>query len=104
MHEMIADRTIMVDTTGAVVGLNGLAVLDLGDYTFGRPNRITAATYQGHRGVINIGTKPRMSGRTHDKGVLRSSPASLGAATPRTSRSACPPASPSSSRTTGSST
>ena len=71
MHEMIADRTIMVDTTGTVVGqINGLAVLDLGDYTFGRPNRITAATYQGRAGVINIEREARMSGRTHDKGVL----------------------------------
>ena len=71
MHEMIADRTIMVDTTGEVVGqINGLAVLDLGDYTFGRPNRITAVTYQGRAGVINIEREARMSGRTHDKGVL----------------------------------
>ena len=69
MHEMIADRTIMVDTTGAVVGqINGLAVLDLGDYTFGRPTRITAVTYQGRAGVVNIEREARMSGRTHDKG------------------------------------
>ncbi len=71
MREMITDGTIMVDTTGAVVGqVNGLAVLELGDYTFGRPNRITAVTYQGRAGVINIEREARMSGRTHDKGML----------------------------------
>lgn len=71
MREMLADRTIMVDTTGAVVGqINGLAVLDLGDYTFGKPSRITATTFQGRAGVVNIEREARMSGRTHDKGVL----------------------------------
>ncbi len=71
MREMIADRTIMVDTSGEVVGqINGLAVLDLGDYAFGKPSRITATTFQGRAGVINIEREARMSGRTHDKGVL----------------------------------
>ena len=71
MREMISDGTIMVDTAGAVIGqINGLAVLDLGDYTFGKPSRITATTYQGRAGVINIEREARMSGRIHDKGVL----------------------------------
>lgn len=71
MREMIADGTIMVDTAGAVVGqINGLAVLDLGDYTFGKPSRITVSTFQGHAGVINIEREARMSGRVHDKGML----------------------------------
>jgi lon-related putative ATP-dependent protease len=71
MQEMIGDGTIMVDTTGEEVGqVNGLAVLDLGDYAFGRPNRITATTFQGRAGVINIEREARMSGRVHDKGVL----------------------------------
>jgi len=71
VQELIADGTLMVDTTGAVVGqVNGLAVLALGDYAFGRPNRITAQTFQGRAGVINIEREAKLSGRIHDKGVL----------------------------------
>jgi lon-related putative ATP-dependent protease len=71
MREMIVDRTIMVDTSGEMIGqINGLAVLDLGDYAFGKPSRITATTFQGRAGVINIEREARMSGRIHDKGVL----------------------------------
>jgi predicted ATP-dependent protease len=54
-----------------VVGqVNGLAVYDLGIYSFGRPNRITAKTFLGKRGVINIERESQLSGRIHDKGVL----------------------------------
>lgn len=71
MREMITDGTIMVDTIGAVVGqVNGLAVLELGDYAFGKPTRITARTFQGRAGVINIEREARLSGRIHDKGML----------------------------------
>ncbi len=60
-----------MDVTGAVVGqVNGLAVIELGDYAFGRPTRITARVFQGRAGVINIEREARLSGRTHDKGVL----------------------------------
>ena len=61
----------MVDLSGEVVGqVNGLAVYDLGDFSFGRPSRITARTYAGRSGVINIEREAQLSGRTHDKGVL----------------------------------
>jgi lon-related putative ATP-dependent protease len=71
LREMIADGTIMVSTSGVVIGqINGLAVLDLGDAAFGRPSRITATTFQGRAGIINIERESRMSGRIHDKGVL----------------------------------
>jgi predicted ATP-dependent protease len=71
LREMITEGTIMVDTRGAVVGqVNGLAVLELGDYAFGRPSRITASTFQGRAGVINIEREAKLSGRIHDKGVL----------------------------------
>jgi len=71
LREAITDGTIMVDVTGAVVGqVNGLAVVELGDYAFGRPTRITARVFQGRAGVINIEREARLSGRTHDKGVL----------------------------------
>jgi len=57
--------------TGSVEGqINGLAVYDLGDFSFGRPTRITAQTFAGREGVINIEREASLSGRTHDKGVL----------------------------------
>lgn len=71
MQEMIADGTLMVDVTGAVVGqINGLAVIGLGDYTFGKPSRITVRTYTGQAGIVNIEREAKLSGRIHDKGVL----------------------------------
>jgi len=71
IRQMIEEGTIMVDIAGAVVGqVNGLAVYDLGIFSFGRPNRITAKTFMGKRGVINIERESQMSGRIHDKGVL----------------------------------
>jgi lon-related putative ATP-dependent protease len=71
VHDLIGEGTIMVDTSGSVVGqVNALAVLQLGDYEFGKPTRITARTYQGRAGVINIEREARLSGRIHDKGML----------------------------------
>ncbi len=71
IRELIADGTFMVDVSGQVVGqINGLAVYDVGDFTFGRPARITARTFLGRGGVVNIEREARMSGKTHDKGVL----------------------------------
>ena len=70
-QERIEDGTIMVDTEGEVVGqVNGLAVLSVGDYWFGKPSRITARAFMGQAGVINIEREAKMSGRVHDKGVL----------------------------------
>ncbi|MFB3097893.1 MAG: Lon protease family protein [Dehalococcoidia bacterium] len=71
IEEMIADGSILIDVSGGVVGqVNGLAVYDLGDFSFGKPSRITVQTYAGRTGVINIEREAAMSGRTHDKGVL----------------------------------
>jgi lon-related putative ATP-dependent protease len=71
LRQMITDGSIMLDTSGSMVGqVNGLSVVLLGDYMFGRPTRITAQTYQGRAGVVNIEREARMSGRIHDKGVL----------------------------------
>jgi lon-related putative ATP-dependent protease len=71
IQEMIARGDILVDVTGAVPGqVNGLAVLSLGDYSFGRPSRITCETFMGREGVINIERRSRLSGNIHDKGVL----------------------------------
>ena len=69
--EYIKDGTILVDTEGSVVGqINGLSILDMGDYAFGKPTRITAATYMGKNGIINIEREIEMSGTSHSKGVF----------------------------------
>jgi lon-related putative ATP-dependent protease len=71
IHESYRDGTILIDVADAVVGqINGLAVYQIGDFSFGRPVRITAETFMGKPGVINIEREARLSGRTHDKGVL----------------------------------
>jgi predicted ATP-dependent protease len=71
IRELIAEGTLMVDVDGATPGqVNGLSVYDLGDFSFGKPSRITARTFMGRAGVINIERESQLSGRTHDKGVL----------------------------------
>ena len=71
IQEAMLKGTVMVDLDGDRVGqVNGLAVYQMGDVTFGKPNRITARTYVGQQGVVNIEREARMSGSTHDKGVL----------------------------------
>lgn len=71
MQELYDNGTIMVDTSGVVVGqINGLSVIDLGDHTFGRPTRITAMVYTGYDGMVNIEREVKLSGPIHDKGVL----------------------------------
>ena len=71
MQELYEDGTIMVDTSGSVVGqINGLSVIGLGDHTFGRPTRITATVYAGQDGMVNIEREVKLSGPIHDKGVL----------------------------------
>jgi predicted ATP-dependent protease len=71
IREMIARGTLIIDTSGAVVGqVNGLAVLQFGDISFGRATRITARTYLGQRGVVSIDRESQLSGKIHDKGVL----------------------------------
>lgn len=71
LQDMLAEGTILLDLTGEKVGqVNGLSVLDSGDYAFGRPTRITAVTYLGREGIINIERETKLSGRIHDKGLL----------------------------------
>ena len=71
LKEMISEGTIFINTTGEKVGeVNGLAVLNIGDYMFGKPTRITARTYLGQSGVIAIDREAKMSGPLHNKGVL----------------------------------
>ncbi len=71
LREMMVEGTLIVDTDGEKVGqINGLAVLDLGDYSFGKPSRITAKTYAGKAGIVNIERETKMSGRIHEKAIF----------------------------------
>jgi lon-related putative ATP-dependent protease len=71
MQELFDEGTILVDTDGGEVGqINGLSVLTIGDYMFGRPSRVTARVYLGKAGMINIEREVKLSGPIHDKGVL----------------------------------
>ncbi|AMV71639.1 ATP-binding protein [Desulfuromonas carbonis] len=71
IQELLEEGTLLVDTDGAVVGqVNGLSVYLLGDYSFGKPSRVTVRTYLGKGGVVNIEREAKLSGPIHDKGVL----------------------------------
>ena len=69
--ELLAEGQILVDVDGYKVGqINGLSVVELGDHSFAKPTRITAAVSVGDRGVLHIEREVELSGRIHDKGVL----------------------------------
>ncbi len=69
--EMIKENTLLISTSGAKVGqINGLTVMTIGDYTFGKPAKITANTYVGKRGIVDIEREVELSGSSHSKGVL----------------------------------
>lgn len=71
LQELIQRGTILVDVDGAVAGqVNGLTVMNLGDYAFGSPSRITARVYMGQKGILHIEREIAMSGQIHDKGVF----------------------------------
>jgi len=71
LREMLSDGTILLDIDGAKTGqVNGLSVYDMGDYSFGKPSRITVETGLGRAGLINIEREADLSGKTHNKGVL----------------------------------
>lgn len=70
IQESIHEGTILIDTEGKKVGqVNGLAVYNVGQYSFGKPTRITATTFVGRNGIINIERESKMSGNLHNKGV-----------------------------------
>ena len=69
--EMIKENTLLIDTSGYKVGqLNGLTVMSVGNYTFGKPAKITVNTYTGKSGIVNIEREVEISGPSHSKGVL----------------------------------
>jgi lon-related putative ATP-dependent protease len=71
IQDEIREGTLMVDVTGDVVGqVNGLSLYQLGDIVFGRPTRITARTFVGTKGVIDIQREAELAGHVHSKGVM----------------------------------
>ena len=71
LNEMFENGTLLIDLDGEKSGqINGLAVMGTGEYSFGKPSKITASTYRGRRGIINIEREVKKSGSIHDKGVL----------------------------------
>src|ERR1700758_2219911 len=70
IREMIEEGTMLVGLEGTSTGqVNGLSVLEIGGYSFGKPVRITSTAALGKSGVINIERESNLSGRFHDKGV-----------------------------------
>lgn len=71
LHESIAEGEILIRINGREIGqINGLTQVDLGDYRFGSPVRISARAYAGDEGIINIDREVELSGPNHDKGVF----------------------------------
>jgi len=69
--DLIKEGMILLDLEGEKNGqVNALSVIDQGDYRFGRPSRITASTYLGRKGIINIERESELSGRLHSKGIM----------------------------------
>lgn len=69
--EQIGRGTVMISTSGETVAqVNGLSVIQLGDFRFGRPSRITATARPGSGQVVDIERKVDMGGPIHSKGVL----------------------------------
>ncbi len=69
--ELFDEGTYLLDVEGEKVGeINGLAVVGAGEYSFGKPSKITVSTYRGKAGLINIEREARTSGKIHDKGVM----------------------------------
>ncbi|HDR05926.1 MAG TPA: hypothetical protein ENN84_11875, partial [Candidatus Marinimicrobia bacterium] len=71
MYQYFDDGIYELDVTGAKIGqINALTIIDLGDYSFGQPNRISAVAYLGETGIVQIDRESEMTGRIHNKGVL----------------------------------
>jgi lon-related putative ATP-dependent protease len=71
IYEEIENGTIIIDTDGEIIGqINGLSVLDLGEFSFGQPSRITATTRLGDGKLIDIERETKLGGKIHTKGVM----------------------------------
>lgn len=71
MRDSIVDKELIISVYGESIGqINGLTHIDLSEASFGSPVRISANCYAGSKGVLTIDREVRMSGATHDKGVM----------------------------------
>ncbi len=71
MQEAILRDTVLIETDGEEVGqINGLSIIPLGGFIFGRPTRITARTRMGKGEVVDIEREVELGGPIHSKGVL----------------------------------
>lgn len=71
LEEQIERETLLIDTEGSVVGqVNGLSVLSIGRFAFGRPHRITASARLGKGELVDIEREADLGGPLHSKGVL----------------------------------
>lgn len=71
VQEMIEKRLILIDTKGSRAGqVNGLSVMSLGDFSFGRPSRVTASVGMGREGIVDIEREAKLGGNIHTKGVM----------------------------------
>ncbi len=71
LRERILDGTLLITTVGEVVGLvNSLTVSQVGEHRFGQPSRVTARSYMGKDGVVQIDREVRLAGPIHNKGVM----------------------------------
>jgi lon-related putative ATP-dependent protease len=70
-QETIERGIVLMDTTGAKTGqINGLSVIQLGNFSFGRPSRITARVRMGSGRVTDIEREVKLGGPLHSKGVM----------------------------------
>ncbi|MCI0331060.1 MAG: AAA family ATPase [candidate division Zixibacteria bacterium] len=71
LQEMTLRGTFLIDTAGETAGqVNGLSVLQLGDYEFGKPSRITASVAPGRGAILDIEREVQLGGPIHSKGVM----------------------------------
>ena len=71
IREMIERNLLLIETEGEAVGqVNGLSVMSLGDFAFGRPSRVTASIGMGREGIIDIERESKLGGPIHTKGVM----------------------------------
>ena len=71
LYELYKNGTLLLDIDGEKIGqINGLVVISEGEYSFGCPSKITASTYIGKEGIINIEREVKNTGSSHDKGIM----------------------------------
>lgn len=71
IQETIREGKVIINTDGEAVGqVNGLSVINIGDYAFGKPSRITVQTYLGRSGIISIDREAKLTGAIYNKGVM----------------------------------